>query len=272
MEGNFNVIGVSTIGVTCTSYGVLSVNLIGNPPFTYNLTNSYSESQTIVTQLSNYQFTNLTADTYTLIVSDYLGTCEYTDTYVISGLTNWVEDRRIDMFIYKSAPGYREYYTSMYFPAFPDTRIIIVTSSPDPEDQYKTRIYPFVIDYISKPIRPRLLVSKVESLLRRSRGDVQSEKNLSVSGIFVNREKFIVEKKDEQIQLPKKEFELLELLLSKPGKVFTRDEILNLVWGNEAIVGERTIDVHVRKLREKLGDDYIRTIKGVGYTFVDSEK
>ena len=89
MEGNFNVIGVSTTGVTCTSYGVLSVNLIGNPPFTYNLTNSYSESQTIVTQLSNYQFTNLTADTYTLIVSDYLGTCEYTDTYVISGLTNF---------------------------------------------------------------------------------------------------------------------------------------------------------------------------------------
>jgi two-component system alkaline phosphatase synthesis response regulator PhoP len=112
----------------------------------------------------------------------------------------------------------------------------------------------------------------VESLLRRLRGDVQTEKNLAVSGISVNREKFIVEKKDEQIQLPKKEFELLELLLSRPGKVFTRDEILNLVWGNEAIVGERTIDVHVRKLREKLGDDYIRTIKGVGYTFVDSEK
>jgi two-component system alkaline phosphatase synthesis response regulator PhoP len=88
----------------------------------------------------------------------------------------------------------------------------------------------------------------------------------------VNREKFIVEKKDTEIQLPKKEFELLELLLSRPGKVFTRDEILSSVWGNEAIVGERTIDVHIRKLREKLGDDYIRTIKGVGYTFVDSEK
>jgi hypothetical protein len=89
MDGNFNVIGVSTTGVTCTSNGILSVNLIGNPPFTYNLTNSYSESQTIVTQVSNYQFTNLTADTYTLVVSDYLGTCEYTDTYVISGLTNF---------------------------------------------------------------------------------------------------------------------------------------------------------------------------------------
>lgn len=127
-------------------------------------------------------------------------------------------------------------------------------------------------DYISKPIRPRLLVSKVESLLRRLRNDVQNESAVSVSGIKVNREKFIVEKNEEQIQLPKKEFELLELLLSRPGKVFTRDEILSAVWGNEAIVGERTIDVHIRKLREKLGDDYIRTIKGVGYTFVDSEK
>lgn len=127
-------------------------------------------------------------------------------------------------------------------------------------------------DYISKPIRPRLLVSKVESLLRRLRNDIQNEQTASVSGIKVNREKFIVEKNESQIQLPKKEFELLELLLSRPGKVFTRDEILNAVWGNEAIVGERTIDVHIRKLREKLGDDYIRTIKGVGYTFEDSEK
>jgi len=127
-------------------------------------------------------------------------------------------------------------------------------------------------DYIAKPIRPRLLISKVESLLRRLRTDQQAQGNMEVSGIKVNREKFIVEKNDTQIQLPKKEFELLELLLSRPEKVFTRDEILSSVWGNEAIVGERTIDVHIRKLREKLGDDYIRTIKGVGYTFVDSEK
>lgn len=127
-------------------------------------------------------------------------------------------------------------------------------------------------DYIAKPIRPRLLVSKVESLLRRLRNETLEDQSASVQGIKVNREKFIVEKKDTEIQLPKKEFELLELLLSRPGKVFTRDEILSSVWGNEAIVGERTIDVHIRKLREKLGDDYIRTIKGVGYTFVDSEK
>jgi two-component system, OmpR family, alkaline phosphatase synthesis response regulator PhoP len=127
-------------------------------------------------------------------------------------------------------------------------------------------------DYIAKPIRPRLLISKVEALLRRLRGDSPESQNKEVRGIKVNREKFVVEKENEIIQLPKKEFELLELLLSKPEKVFTREEILNTVWGNEAIVGERTIDVHIRKLREKLGDDYIRTIKGVGYTFVESEK
>jgi two-component system alkaline phosphatase synthesis response regulator PhoP len=127
-------------------------------------------------------------------------------------------------------------------------------------------------DYISKPIRPRLLVSKVEALLRRLRTDLSGSEYKEVRGIKVNREKFLVEKNEEQMQLPKKEFELLELLLSKPEKVFTREEILNSVWGNEAIVGERTIDVHIRKLREKLGDDYIRTVKGVGYTFVDSEE
>ena len=87
------------------------------------------------------------------------------------------------------------------------------------------------------------------------------------SSVVINRDKFVVEIKGQIISLPKKEFELLELLVAQPGKVFNRDQILASVWGNEAIVGERTIDVHIRKLREKLGDEYIRTIKGVGYTF-----
>lgn len=126
-------------------------------------------------------------------------------------------------------------------------------------------------DYIAKPVRPRLLVSKVESLLRRLRTEIAEEKNISAAGIVVNREKFIVEKDGEELQLPKKEFELLELLMSRPGKVFNREDILNSVWGNETIVGERTIDVHIRKLREKLGNNYIRTIKGVGYTFQDEK-
>lgn len=124
-------------------------------------------------------------------------------------------------------------------------------------------------DYITKPIRPRLLISKVEALLRRS-GRIESpEQVVSNSSIIVNREKFLVYMNNQEFNLPKKEFELIELLASKPGKVFTRDQILSTVWGDETIVGERTIDVHIRKLREKLGESYIRTIKGVGYTFTD---
>jgi two-component system alkaline phosphatase synthesis response regulator PhoP len=122
-------------------------------------------------------------------------------------------------------------------------------------------------DYISKPIRPRLLLSKIESLLRRldkSHGVVIES---DINSLKIDREKFLIEISGKQIILPKKEFELLELLASRPGKVFYREQILSIVWGNETIVGERTIDVHIRKLREKLGDDYIRTIKGVGYTF-----
>ncbi|MEY3236852.1 MAG: hypothetical protein RI883_953 [Bacteroidota bacterium] len=124
-------------------------------------------------------------------------------------------------------------------------------------------------DYITKPIRPRLLISKVESLLRRLEKPepTQAQSELKSNHIQIDREKFMVTTKGINLLLPKKEFELLELLASRPGKVYTRDQILTIVWGNETIVGERTIDVHIRKLREKLGDDYIRTIKGVGYTF-----
>jgi two-component system alkaline phosphatase synthesis response regulator PhoP len=121
-------------------------------------------------------------------------------------------------------------------------------------------------DYITKPVRPRLLISKVESLLRRLNRSFETP-TLTTSSLKINRDKFIVEIADQKIILPKKEFELLELLANRPGTVFTRDQILSMVWGNESIVGERTIDVHIRKLREKLGNDYIRTIKGVGYTF-----
>ena len=119
-------------------------------------------------------------------------------------------------------------------------------------------------DYINKPIRPRLLLSKIESLLRRFN---TNESIFKESAIRIDREQFIVHSTNGPIILPKKEFELLELLVSKPGKVYTRDQIMNNVWGDLSIVGERTIDVHIRKLREKLGNHYIRTIKGVGYTY-----
>jgi len=123
-------------------------------------------------------------------------------------------------------------------------------------------------DYITKPIRPRLLISKIESLLRRY--DANSNATVeSHSDLHINREKFFIELNGTKLTLPKKEFELLEILANSPGKVYTRDQILAQVWGNDTIVGERTIDVHIRKLREKLGNDYIRTIKGVGYTFAE---
>lgn len=122
-------------------------------------------------------------------------------------------------------------------------------------------------DYITKPVRPRLLVSKVESLLRRLDKPIAEDITTPSTKIKIDRDRFLVEVNDIVLILPKKEFELLELLAGRPGKVFNREQILSIVWGNETIVGERTIDVHIRKLREKLGDSYIRTIKGVGYTF-----
>lgn len=120
-------------------------------------------------------------------------------------------------------------------------------------------------DYISKPIKPKLLVSKVNALLRRFNDQQKSTGTLSVGGIEINREEYVIIKDNIEISLPRKEFELFYLLASKPGKVFKREEILDKIWGNDVIVGGRTIDVHIRKLREKIGDDFFKTIKGVGY-------
>ncbi len=122
-------------------------------------------------------------------------------------------------------------------------------------------------DYIAKPIKPKLLVSKVKALLRRLKSETLSAETLNVGGIEINREEYKIVKDNVEIILPRKEFELFHLLASKPGKVFKREEILDKVWGNEVIVGGRTIDVHIRKLREKIGEDLFKTIKGVGYKF-----
>lgn len=121
-------------------------------------------------------------------------------------------------------------------------------------------------DYISKPIKPRVLVSRIRALLRRIDGNA-SDDLVRIGNLVIDREKYSVTHEGEKLTLPRKEFELLALLISKPGKVFTRDEIMNRVWGDEIIVGDRTIDVHIRKIREKLGDESIKTIKGVGYKF-----
>lgn len=121
-------------------------------------------------------------------------------------------------------------------------------------------------DYIAKPIKPRVLISRISAILRRKNKEVVEAK-LTVGDLIIDRETFLVYRGEQKIQLARKEFELLFLLAGKPGKVFTREFILEKVWGDEVLVVDRTIDVHIRKLREKLGDDYIGTVKGVGYKF-----
>jgi len=120
-------------------------------------------------------------------------------------------------------------------------------------------------DYVAKPVKPKVLISRIHALLRRK--GVLDSSNGNENTIVINREKYVVEVKGEAIHLPRKEFELLALLASKPDSVFERDVILDTVWGSEIVVGDRTIDVHIRKLREKIGADHILTVKGIGYKF-----
>jgi len=122
-------------------------------------------------------------------------------------------------------------------------------------------------DYITKPIKPRVFISRVKALLRRLQTSTESDGNMEFGDVRIDKEKHSVFKGGIEIALPKKEFKLFSLLCSKPGKVFTREYILDQVWGDEVVVGDRTIDVHIRKLREKIGDDYFKTVKGVGYKF-----
>ncbi len=122
-------------------------------------------------------------------------------------------------------------------------------------------------DYITKPIKPRLLISRINALLRRSAGVKMEEDLIELGDLVINREQYNITLNGEEKSLPRKEFELLRLLAERPGKVFNRDEIMDRVWGNEVVVGGRTIDVHIRKLREKIGEDFIKTVKGVGYKF-----
>lgn len=124
-------------------------------------------------------------------------------------------------------------------------------------------------DYITKPVKPKVLVSKVKALLRRLSSGAEDNNQIELDGLIIDREEYKVICNGNEMVLPRKEFELLSLLATKPGKVFKREEILDEVWGNEVVVGGRTIDVHIRKLREKIGDDKFKTIKGVGYKFVE---
>jgi len=123
-------------------------------------------------------------------------------------------------------------------------------------------------DFINKPIKPHVLLSRVKALLRRNSGaSINDLENIEAGGIIIDKERYIVIQNGKEFSIPRKEFELLTLLMSKPNKVFTRDEIMNKIWGEEVVVGDRTIDVHIRKLREKIGENLIDTVKGVGYKF-----
>lgn len=124
-------------------------------------------------------------------------------------------------------------------------------------------------DYITKPISPRVLTSRVKVLLRRyfNNNNIESSDSLTIGNLTIDKEKYIIINQGKEIVLPKKEFELLVLLTSKPNKVFSRDEIFTKVWGDDVIVGDRTIDVHIRKLREKIGINNIKTVKGIGYKY-----
>ena len=147
---------------------------------------------------------------------------------------------------------------------FKDTLIMFLTALSDEATQIKG-LTTGADDYISKPVSPNVFISKVQSLLRRAK--VQESKVVEVNGLMIDPERFLVHYNGQDYSLAKKEFELLYLLANKPGRVFLRNEILSQVWGNDVIVGDRTIDVHIRKIRQKLGVDCITTVKGVGYKF-----
>ena len=152
-------------------------------------------------------------------------------------------------------------------PSLVNTRVIFLSAR---NEEY-TQLSAFdagADDYISKPVKPKILLKKITSIIKRINVVNKDEDIIKLDNIIIDRNKFLIIKNDVEIYLPKKEFELLFLLASQPGNVFTRDQIMNKVWGSEIIVGDRTIDVHIRKLREKIGDLCFKTIKGVGYKFI----
>ena len=151
-------------------------------------------------------------------------------------------------------------------PLFQDTLIIFLTAMSDEASQIKG-LETGADDYVSKPISPKVLVSRVNALFRRVNSKENNGKSIVIGNITIDPVKFLVIINEQEVILAKKEFELLYLLASRPGRVFLRNEILSQVWGNDVIVGDRTIDVHIRKVRQKLGVDCITTVKGVGYKF-----
>jgi len=161
-------------------------------------------------------------------------------------------------------------------PVFKDVIIVFLTARGEDYSQI-AGFEAGADDYITKPIRPKVLVSRVKALLKRTGGgggvpsvnQADSGNSVAIGDLVIDKERYLIKKNGEEMILPRKEFELLSLLVSKPGKVFTREEIYYSVWGDNVVVGDRTIDVHIRKLREKIGNNHIRTLKGIGYKFVE---
>lgn len=154
---------------------------------------------------------------------------------------------------------------------FADTIIMFLTARGE-DYSYVAAFDAGADDYVTKPIKPKVLVSKVKGLLRRFKEEPTLESQLVFDQLVIDRDAYKVMHKGKELALPRKEFELIHLLASKPGKVFKREKIMEKVWGGDVVVGDRTIDVHIRKLREKIGDHYFKTVKGIGYKFIKPEK
>lgn len=156
-------------------------------------------------------------------------------------------------------------------PIFNDTIIMFLTARGE-DYSYVAAFDAGADDYVTKPIKPKIIVSKVKALLRRLKKEEENQGKLQLGKLIIDKEQYEVTHKGKTFSLPRKEFELLYLLASMPEKVVKREKIMEIVWGSEVVVGDRTIDVHIRKLREKVGDKYFKTVKGVGYKFVKPSK
>ena len=154
---------------------------------------------------------------------------------------------------------------------FNDTIIMFLTARGE-DYSYVAAFDAGADDYVTKPIKPKVIVSKVKALLRRLKKEEQTQEKIQIGKLIIDREQYEVTHMDKSFSMPRKEFELLYLLASNPDKVIKRDKIMEMVWGSEVVVGDRTIDVHIRKLREKVGDKYFKTVKGVGYKFINQSK
>ena len=154
---------------------------------------------------------------------------------------------------------------------FADTIIMFLTARGE-DYSYVAAFEAGADDYVTKPIKPKVLISKVKGLLRRFKEKANTENQLIFEDLVIDRDAYMITLKGKELSLPRKEFELIYLLASKPDKVFKREKIMEKVWGGDVVVGDRTIDVHIRKLREKIGDHYFKTVKGIGYKFIKPEK